>query len=1060
MQSAGCVADNQRFLSGRVSVIKPTMKPWYLLLLASIHLVLPCAAQQIPVNSSIGYDAANPSNTIVLTWESIPTKLYNVLTTTALGQQPWQTLNASPIYSSNNLVRYRDTNNQPARFYKVVKLDTDPPEIWRLNPGSNATAVARQNVLKAYLRDETAIDPASIILTVGTNPPATLADARLAFTNNILTYTPATNQFLGSNGQTITNTLIVADTLGHRATNSWPLKLELTPILASNVILISDASPLTLVSTNGDTYVFSYTGDSSGLTNGHILVSTDANNPYKRNVLSLTDNPGAHTVSLVTTQAALADILLQGTVRFTGDKFVPDFSGITAASDTDGITIDLGGQTLYDANNVTIQTVSGRLFFDPDFSVSAELSNPRTFDLDVTASMAFDLTLQASWQNTWPFSGEKRIGQPLRQFRLLGFIPTLIPIPIWSEAVWEFYVGTEGEVAAQASVTAGFQSTADLAFGARLRNGQWTPYSSENTRAVPYPVAWQGGGSGRIRGYVEPRLTVYLESLIGPTANVRPYLEVEANACVQPGQAGVDVALYRGINGNLALDIRGWDEDWRELPSWEVFNARSVNPLWHDQFTASFDNLDGLVAKYAFDGDANDSSGNGLNGVPYGAQFETGHLRQGLSVTGTAGSFVEVQHNSILAPTDAVTVSLWVKARSFQNSFSCLLYKAAAPPTASGFQDREYTIWIRSDGGIHFTSTPQGSLGQIVCDSPAGGIQLNKFFHVVGVVDATRQMMKIFINGNLAASTSYPTSGMRTGDFPLRLGGPFFTLGDQSGLDGILDEVRIFNRALALSEIRSLFANNIRQNVSDMVWIPCGTFTMGSPDGEPGRQLREGPQTRVTISQGFWMGKHEVTQGEYQAVMGNNPSYFTGDLSRPVEQVTWFDCVAYCAALTARERNAGRLPAGYVYRLPTEAEWEYACRAGTTTAFYFGKALRSGMANFNGNYEYDSAIGTIYNTNGTYSSGTTQVGSYAPNAWGLYDMHGNVWEWCLDWLSSSLPGRSITDPHGDATGSVKVRRGGSFDYQGSRCRAADRYYYPPSDYCSCIGFRVVLAPGE
>ena len=248
-----------------------------------------------------------------------------------------------------------------------------------------------------------------------------------------------------------------------------------------------------------------------------------------------------------------------------------------------------------------------------------------------------------------------------------------------------------------------------------------------------------------------------------------------------------------------------------------------------------------------------------------------------------------------------------------------------------------------------------------------------------------------------------------------------------------------------------------------MVWIPCGTFTMGSPASEPARYPWEGPQTRVTISQGFWMGKHEVTQGEYQALMGSNPSYFTNqdyfgnliipDLSRPVEQVSWNDAVAYCAALTTRERSAGRLPAGYVYRLPTEAEWEYACRAGTTTTFHYGPALRASMANVNDYMcEYPPCEGILLGQ-------TTTVGSYAPNAWGLYDMHGNVWEWCSDWWSPSLPGGSVTDPHGPPTGSSRVVRGGSWSNGGIICRSADRYNYDYStDVQSNFGFWVVLAP--
>ena len=136
--------------------------------------------------------------------------------------------------------------------------------------------------------------------------------------------------------------------------------------------------------------------------------------------------------------------------------------------------------------------------------------------------------------------------------------------------------------------------------------------------------------------------------------------------------------------------------------------------------------------------------------------------------------------------------------------------------------------------------------------------------------------------------------------------------------------------------------------LSILVWIKAGTFTMGSPSTEPERYSEEGPQTLVTISRGFWMSKCETTQEEYMAVMGTNPSYFKGEARKPVEKVSWNDATNYCAKLTARKRDAGMLPAGYAYRLPSEAEWEYACRAGTTTATAYGDSLSSTQANFCG----------------------------------------------------------------------------------------------------------------
>jgi formylglycine-generating enzyme required for sulfatase activity len=221
------------------------------------------------------------------------------------------------------------------------------------------------------------------------------------------------------------------------------------------------------------------------------------------------------------------------------------------------------------------------------------------------------------------------------------------------------------------------------------------------------------------------------------------------------------------------------------------------------------------------------------------------------------------------------------------------------------------------------------------------------------------------------------------------------------------------------------------------------------------------------------MGKYAVTQGEYLAVMGSNPSCFTTqdyygntippDLNRPVETVSWIDATNYCARLTQQEQAAGRLPSGWVYRLPTESEREYACRAGTTTAFNFGNAIHGGMANFYDYYEYDSSIGDIYVPNPAvpWLPRTTTVGSYQPNAWGLYDMHGNEFEWCQDWYGS-YPTGSVTDPQGPSSGLYRVLRGGCWHYYGRCCRSAYRISFSlaPSDGYINIGFRVVLAPGQ
>jgi formylglycine-generating enzyme required for sulfatase activity len=202
----------------------------------------------------------------------------------------------------------------------------------------------------------------------------------------------------------------------------------------------------------------------------------------------------------------------------------------------------------------------------------------------------------------------------------------------------------------------------------------------------------------------------------------------------------------------------------------------------------------------------------------------------------------------------------------------------------------------------------------------------------------------------------------------------------------------------------------------------------------------------VTLSYTFWMGEKEVTQAQYQALMGTNPSNFPG-ANNPVETVTWNNAVAYCAALTTQQAALGNVPAGYQYRLPTEAEWEYACRAGTTTEFNTGAALFCNDAKFSYSHHSNSSCN---------SSSHMPVGSYAPNAWGLYDMHGNVWEWCLDSVAN-YPAGAVTDPFVTG-GPYRVIRGGSWGNDSCSCRSALRDYGSPGVTFSVIGFRVVLAP--
>ncbi|MDB6131461.1 MAG: hypothetical protein JWM04_2568 [Verrucomicrobiales bacterium] len=223
----------------------------------------------------------------------------------------------------------------------------------------------------------------------------------------------------------------------------------------------------------------------------------------------------------------------------------------------------------------------------------------------------------------------------------------------------------------------------------------------------------------------------------------------------------------------------------------------------------------------------------------------------------------------------------------------------------------------------------------------------------------------------------------------------------------------------------------------EMIWVKPGTFTMGSPPDEALRNKAEGPQTEVTLTRGYWLGKTEVTQFQYEAITKTNPSaYRVAGSNAPVDSVSWLDAMKYCEQLTDREKMAGRLPKGYVFTLPTEAQWEYACRAGTTTSY-------SGDPDAMGWFSENS------------SEATHTVGTKQANPWGFFDMSGNVLEWCRDWYGD-YPGGSAKDPSGPGHGYYRIARGGSWRNEIQVGRSAARAGGSPGRIDYTLGFRLAL----
>ena len=287
-------------------------------------------------------------------------------------------------------------------------------------------------------------------------------------------------------------------------------------------------------------------------------------------------------------------------------------------------------------------------------------------------------------------------------------------------------------------------------------------------------------------------------------------------------------------------------------------------------------------------------------------------------------------------------------------------------------------------------------------------------------------------------SVTYGASGSGNGTV-------LYSVAENPAIASRTGTLTVADKSFTVEQQTSGFTNSLGM---EFVRIPAGTFMMGSPTDEPGR-LSDETQHQVTLTRDYYMMTTEVTQAQWEDVMGGNPSFFSdcgGDC--PVETVSWEDIQDFILALNASE--------GQTYRLPTEAEWEYAARAETTTAFYNGGITNTGCTPLDPNL---NQIGWYCGNDNVDGNSTTHpVAQKQPNDWGLYDMSGNVWEWCQDWYGSYLDG-AVTDPTGSDTGSDRVLRGGSWYDNARDCRSAYRLSYTPSDPKNIFGFRLALSPG-
>ena len=936
------------------------------LALALLPAVAPAATG---IDANIFFDG---TNRISVLWNATPGKVYVLQSATNLAG-PWRAAAGLPATwtATTNWLGTNWLVEPTARFFKVVKLDTDGPEVFKTAPFDGAIGVSRQTAIQAWLRDETGVNTNSIVLTVGTNAPVSLGNPHLSYAFGLLTYTPATNEFLGTNGQMVSVTLSAADTLGNQTTNfAWAFELELAPVVSPNIIFLGagggGSCHLTLLSTNGDTFTFAYTG-SCCLTTGTLLANADPYTGYTRAVVSFTNYPASNVVVALTRPAKLAEAIQTGTLtsgsllqltnaasgphRVKDNQLVSDFPL--------QFTVPLGKVLNQDANGFLVETTSGsQLVLGATLHLAGNLHDFKltAFQAQLTGTANFELDLHAKAAGAKQFADSVPLFTP-PPARYLAFVGAW---PVWVDVKLEVDVGYAANFQAAAEATTGVNALKTISVGRKwdAMNG-WQPIFDNPPVELNFVApTWQVQGSADVRAYLQPKVSVLVYSAAGVSADLEPYLELQGNVQLNPYQW--DLTLFAGLDSTLGLDLKVWDDSLDKLPS-VTFNLIPEQTLWHDA------------------GPGGSVTPPQITAQPQGQTASTG-----------------------------ATVSFFVQAQGS----APLRYR-----------------WYKN------------------------GLYLTDDTRVTGSTSSTLRL------ANVQTSDA--------GNYTVRVSNP---AGSRDSASAVLTVVV-----------------PIAPAPSGMALIPAGAFQMGyNLDGES-----DAPVHSVYVS-AFYMDKYDVTFALWQQVYnwaithGYNFDYAGSGkaANHPVQMIDWYDSAKWC---NARSEMEGKTPAYYTsaalavvyrtggldinnscvnwnagYRLATEAEWEKAARGGLSgQRFPWGNTISESQANYYSTgtsyYTYDLS-NTGFNT--TFATGgypyTSPVGYFASNGYGLYDMAGNVWQWCWDWYGTYGSG---SDPRGPISGSFRVFRGGCWFFDAFGCRAADRVIDDPSYGDYDLGFRSVLPSG-
>ena len=946
-----------------------------------------------------------------LIWSTDPGIRYELQD--SMDMESWSTVAGYPSEAAALAQQYEletGEDAEPRRFFRVRQLDEQPPVVINRIPGANTFGARRDSTISVTVNDLSGVDPASILLTVGDHGAFSVASPLLSFSSNVVTFSLGDGVPLGDWGSTQDVSLAVADILGNAAEYQWSFELETEPEVVADLFIFG--------SEEAQQAGQRLSGMPARLATRYGRVRLPASPGNDWQIASVSSNTIVLSyVELAPTSFAVNQLLANRTPASVEEIFYRRINAIEDDPDQKTYTLHTTEVNLSDLvleASFSIGDEAVLLEFGPQGQLVQFIDFEETFQLP---SIGADFTGEVLFTNqnyTLLLDEGKFLFHP--------YLKTSLSVD-W-DGVRRFEAQAGGNLEVTCVPRLIFQDS----------------YSTNVTHELWRATHWLWGAVGIVPVGVEITATVRVEGS----------LDVSATADIKAGfrQYG-NMRVGGRFDRNATPQVQMYQDfnipPMQKVPLSYVLNGQGQATL------ALIPQLDvrvyGAAGIYMNVDPRVEISGSAtvVDGTLTEADWLLGayaDVNAGLSVIGLTGDL----------PSISFELFAWEWAEQYRATPAPLaptvIVRQPASRTVNAGNTAHFSVDATGSGPLSYQwyhngmYLPNGARRELALQNVTSAHAGNYHVRVTGAGGSTNSS---------AAALSIHTGGGAT---PTDL---YMVIDLSGGPNAGIYPVSYLNAVPAGG-----WTDEYKTTKLVLRRIPAGSFTMGSPEGELGRWAAREAQRGVTLTKDFYIGVFEVTQKQWERVMGDWPSWFNNASfreTRPLEQRSWNDIRGGTwpggqpGAGTFMQRISERT--GQAFDLPTESQWEYACRAGTTTALNSGKNLTGtescpNMAEV-GRYWYNGGSG--YSQGGDTSVGTAKVGSYPPNAWGLYDMHGNVSEWCLDWYVAAPPG--TVDPVGAASGSYRVGRGGGWLSDASYCRSAYRINYDaPDDRYFNRGFRI------